>query len=93
MATLGDDEAEALFVVCYDIGDDRRRAVLHRMLTGYGEPVQFSVFACWLGRPALRALRRQIDTIELELGDQVELFRCIGDAEQRLAATVPWWLV
>jgi len=87
------DEIEVLYVACYDICDDRRRAALRRMLSGYGEPVQFSIFVCWLDHRALRELRRQIGAVTLDPGDQVELFRCIGDASQRIVGTAPWWIV
>ncbi len=39
-----------LYVVSYDIPDDRRRTRIHSALTGYGTWVQFSVFECFLDR-------------------------------------------
>lgn len=39
-----------LYVVSYDIPDDRRRARVHSALTGYGTWVQYSVFECFLDR-------------------------------------------
>lgn len=43
------DEA-MLYVVSYDIPDDRRRTRVHSALTGFGTWVQFSVFECFLDR-------------------------------------------
>ncbi len=40
-------------LVAYDISDNRRRTRLYRLLRGFGEPIQKSVFLCWLD-PARR---------------------------------------
>jgi CRISPR-associated protein Cas2 len=54
-----------LWVVCYDITDDRRRARLERWLLGQGDRVLESVFECvWRAEQLdnVRAeLRRRID--------------------------------
>jgi CRISPR-associated protein Cas2 len=39
-----------LYVVSYDIPDDRRRGRVHSALTGFGVWVQYSVFECFLDR-------------------------------------------
>ncbi len=39
-----------LYVVGYDIPDDRRRTRIHSALTGFGVWVQYSVFECFLDR-------------------------------------------
>ena len=45
------------FLVCYDICDARRLRRVHRLLKGYGEPWQYSVFFCVL---------RDIDRAQLQ---------------------------
>lgn len=45
------------YLVCYDIRDARRLRRVHRLLKGYGEPWQFSVFFCHL---------KEIDRVRLE---------------------------
>ena len=42
------DDETMLYVVSYDIPDDRRRTRVHSALTGFGTWVQFSVFECFL---------------------------------------------
>jgi CRISPR-associated protein Cas2 len=44
------DDESTLYVVSYDIPDDRRRARIHSLLTGFGTWVQYSVFECFLDR-------------------------------------------
>ena|SRR5579863_2105327 len=39
-----------LYIVSYDIPDDRRRTRVHSALTGFGTWVQYSVFECFLDR-------------------------------------------
>jgi len=64
-----------MYVVTYDIADDRRREDVATVLSGYGPRVQLSVFECDLRTrqeaAALRAeLRRLIDPVD----DQVRLY-------------------
>jgi len=45
------------YLVCYDIRDPRRLRRVHKVLRGYGEPWQYSVFFCVL---------REIDRVRLQ---------------------------
>lgn len=49
-----------LRVIAYDIPDDRRRNRVAKLLEGYGERVQDSVFECWLDADQLRTLQRRL---------------------------------
>jgi CRISPR-associated endonuclease Cas2 len=51
-------------LVAYDISDNRRRNQLHRLLRGFGEPVQKSVFVCWVDE----ARRRRLETLLDDFG-------------------------
>jgi len=37
-----------IYVVCYDISDDRRLRQVYKTMRGFGEHIQFSVFRCEL---------------------------------------------
>lgn len=37
-----------LYVVAYDIPDDKRRTRVHRILKGFGQWTEFSLFECFL---------------------------------------------
>jgi CRISPR-associated protein Cas2 len=62
-----------LYVVSYDIPDDRRRARVHSALTGFGTWVQYSVFECFLNRKQrllmedrlLKEIKESEDTIRI----------------------------
>jgi CRISPR-associated protein Cas2 len=38
----------SLFLVAYDVRDQKRLRRVHKKLNGFGEPVQFSIFQCEL---------------------------------------------
>lgn len=64
-----------LYLITYDIADDRRRDDIATLLSGYGPRVQLSVFECELRTrreaAALRtALRNLIDPVE----DQIRIY-------------------
>jgi CRISPR-associated protein Cas2 len=62
-----------LYVVSYDIPDDRRRTRVHSALTGFGTWVQYSVFECFLSRKQrmlledrlLKEIHQREDTIRI----------------------------
>lgn len=49
-----------LYLVAYDISDDRRRTKVHKTLCGFGTWTQFSLFECFLDDKQLIALRYRI---------------------------------
>ncbi len=62
-----------LYVVSYDIPDDRRRSRVHSALTGFGTWVQYSVFECFLDRKQrlllearlLKEIHQREDTVRI----------------------------
>src|SRR5436309_5071612 len=67
------NDESMLYVVSYDIPDDRRRTRVHSALTGFGTWVQYSVFECFLDRKQrllmearlLKEIHQQEDTIRI----------------------------
>lgn len=47
--------------IAYDISQSRRRNRLRRLLRGFGEPVQESLFLCWLDPGHQRRLHTLLD--------------------------------
>ncbi len=54
------------YLVCYDISDPKRLRRVHKVMKGYGEPWQFSIFFCVL---------KDIDRVRLQsdLEEQMDL--------------------
>jgi CRISPR-associated protein Cas2 len=72
---------EHLFLVTYDIGDDKRLRRVHTLLKGYGEWVQLSVFQCRLSRKRVAELHQLLDMIIHHAHDHV-LVIDLGPADQ-----------
>ena len=70
-------------LICYDSPSDRRRSALHRLLSGYGMWVQFSVFECVVSSGELRRLMREVDAIIDAPADKVQVFRCAAIGQPR----------
>lgn len=50
-------------LVCYDVRDPKRYRRLHKILKGYGSPVQFSVFRCQLDDRQVSELRWRLEAV------------------------------
>jgi len=40
----------SVYLVCYDVADDKRLRKTYKKMRGFGDPVQYSVFRCELRR-------------------------------------------
>ncbi|MEJ5310516.1 MAG: CRISPR-associated endonuclease Cas2 [Anaerolineae bacterium] len=49
-----------LYLISYDIPDDKRRTKIMHLLEGYGERVQYSVFEVWADEKQIDKLRQQL---------------------------------
>lgn len=38
----------SVYLLCYDVADDKRLRRTHKKMCGFGDPVQYSVFRCEL---------------------------------------------
>lgn len=70
----------ATWVIAYDISDNRRRLQVHRVLRGFGAPVQKSVFVCPLDGRRKARLAQLLAEQKLEAGERLDWF-LIGAAE------------
>lgn len=71
---------EHLYVITYDIGDAKRWRRVFRIMNGYGEWLQLSVFQCRLSRQRHAELIALLDGIIHHDEDHV-LFVDVGPAE------------
>ena len=62
---------QRLYVVSYDISDDKRRNEVFKTLCGYGDHAQFSVFFCQLSEMELIGLRGSLRAAINEHDDQI----------------------
>jgi CRISPR-associated protein Cas2 len=75
-----------LFMVCYDILNDRNRRKIQKILEGYGERVQFSLFECDISETQFRSLRGELISCSSDNGDSIRYYRickaCAGRIER-----------
>jgi CRISPR-associated protein Cas2 len=67
-----------LYVVAYDISDDKRRTKVHKTLSGFGQWTQYSLFECHLSEKQYLKLRQKLDRL-LADEDSVRFYNlCAG---------------
>jgi len=67
-----------LYIIAYDIPLDKRRTKVHKLLCGYGNWTQYSLFECWLTKRHLVELRAKLNQILEPREDTVRLYRVCG---------------
>ncbi|HEX4229274.1 MAG TPA: CRISPR-associated endonuclease Cas2 [Bryobacteraceae bacterium] len=70
------------YLVCYDISDDKRLRKVFKIMRGYGDHLQFSVFECQLTAKDMVRLRAELGGVIHHDRDQV-LFVDLGPADGR----------
>ena len=73
-------------VVCYDISSNRRRARLHELLLGYGNPVQRSVFECHLTPKQFRHMRDRARCFVNKRGESLRYYLLCDRCQRRTQA-------
>jgi CRISPR-associated protein Cas2 len=63
-----------LYVVAYDIPDDKRRTRVHKVLSGFGRWTQFSVFECHLTDKQLVQMKSRLDRWLKPDSDSVRIY-------------------
>ena len=63
-----------LYVVIYDISDDKRRKRVFNLLEGYGQRVQFSAFECVLSDRKFEELRSRLAKVVKMNEDSVRFY-------------------
>ncbi len=70
------------YLISYDVSDKRRLRQVHRLLRGYGDPIQYSVFVCDLARQERFQLLEQLADLIHHREDRV-LLADVGPAGGR----------
>jgi len=82
------DSKPALHLVAYDIEDDRERMRTGKLLEGFGQRVQKSVFECPLDRRRLREMEDALRGLGLKTGF-ILVYRLNKHARRRLYGHAP----
>ena len=73
-----------LWMICYDISDDRARRRVDKELRSVGERVQWSVFECVLSPPRLERLSRELRQYLDPSSDSIRYYPLCSWCEERV---------
>lgn len=73
-----------IYLVSYDIVNDKKRARLHKMLKNYGIRNQFSVFECDLDEKKYVELMYKINKIKMEIGDSIMIYPICSSCQTKI---------
>jgi len=80
-----------LFVIAYDIQNNRIRTRIADALEGYGRRVQYSVFECQLTRTQYAELQQKLATLLQGRGasqtDSIRSYRLCGACEEKVSVS------
>jgi len=48
------------YLICYDIRDPKRWRKCHQIMKSYGQPIQYSVFQCYVSDTQMSSLRWEL---------------------------------
>lgn len=70
----GSQKDTRFYAVAYDIPDDRRRSKVHKILSGFGQWTQYSLFECFLTSKEWVLLRAKLDRVLEPAEDSVRFY-------------------
>jgi CRISPR-associated protein Cas2 len=73
-----------LYLIAYDISSDKRRAKVHKALSGFGQWTQYSLFECFLDEKQYLKLRRQLEGHLEESHDSVRFYALCGACRHKV---------
>lgn len=76
-----------LYLIAYDISDDRRRTKVHSLLSGFGQWTQFSIFECFLDEKELVALQSRLDELLDGGEDNVRIYHICQKCQRKAEST------
>jgi CRISPR-associated protein Cas2 len=80
----------SVFLIAYDVSDDKRRTKIHSKLKGYGEALQYSLFRCALTPSERMGLRSEMWELIDHATDRVLLID-LGPDEGRGRLALESW--
>lgn len=81
---MADNRTTTLYVVAYDIPDDRRRTKIHKTLSGYGQWTQYSLFECFLTEKQYIQLRQRLERHLAPGKDSVRFYPLCAACRERV---------
>jgi CRISPR-associated protein Cas2 len=80
----------SVFLVCYDVADDKRLRKTYKKMRGFGDPVQYSVFRCELSPTEKQLMKESLWAI-LHWNDDRVMLVDLGPVGARGDECVEFW--
>lgn len=81
---------KTVYLISYDVADDKRLRQTYKKLCGFGTPLQYSVFRCELSQLQLMTLKEGLWSI-LNLADDRVMVINLGPAGARGDECIEFW--
>ncbi|MBI4834056.1 MAG: CRISPR-associated endonuclease Cas2 [Planctomycetes bacterium] len=72
------------YIIAYDIADPKRLNRIHKTLKDYGNPLQFSIFECYLTRKDLIILQDKLERIINNAEDRIIVLALCPPCKDRI---------
>ncbi len=72
-----------LYLIAYDISNDKRRTKLHKTLSGFGQWTQYSMFECYLSEKELVLLHNKLNHLLKPQEDNVRIYHICRACQQK----------
>ena len=73
-----------LFIIAYDISNDKRRTKVHKALSGFGQWTQYSLFECFLTPRQLVQLRARVESLIDSSEDSLRIYPLCANCVKRV---------
>ncbi len=73
-----------LYLIAYDIASDKRRTRVHKILSGFGQWTQFSLFECFLTEKQALQMRERLDAILEPEEDNVRIYTLCATCTEKV---------
>lgn len=81
---MADNRTTTLYVVAYDIPNNRRRTKVHKTLSGFGHWTQYSLFECYLTEKEYLLLRERLRKYLVAGQDSVRFYPLCATCRERV---------
>ena len=81
-----------LYLIAYDISNDKRRTKLHKLLSSFGQWTQYSTFECYLNDKQLLTLQHRLKNLLHPQQDNVRIYPLCQTCQkniQTIGSTLP----
>lgn len=77
-----------LYLIVYDISNDKRRTKLHDLLLDFGSPVQYSVFECLLDSKVKDTMLKKINKVIKPKKDSRRIYFICAECAKKATVTL-----